>query len=630
MDGALSMDGAVSNGRASGAIRLRRGLWLLATTALVLGGCEAAEAPAPEGGYGVMAFALGSKVPGATHMSVQVFHGAVTAAGQVPRYALGCVPFDDPDGSVKNPFTLDKLPVRSDYAVLVELYSDSGCTTRVLRAYRGGIVVEPVTTAEAAATPYYLQPALDGAFTGMARASEIAALEVSQRSCTADAECQGVHPAAVCRNNRCELESLFPLNGGGRRGLPTTTTLDDGRVVIHGGVAVPGQNDVWAATSQRVEVFDPRLGRFEAPAAIIDAFDDVARTALGRSVVGGAAVLWAVGGSERLLVGRDGAKLKTGLDAATCNPGAAGCPVSDAVWRADLAAKVSIGTTLGRPRGRAIVERVITPAGPRLLIAGGAELPLPKSGDSRLGDARLCQLDAGVAECKDAAALMAAGRANAATLCIDMTLQGCRRLLIFGGRASKAAPLAEIYDATKDAYEAVQFAAGTIPEQVHGGELVRLDDKTALLLGATAAPLFLDPAGSVAPAPLAPLVVAIDESTSPTTLTLTAADLSAAPGKDAGKRALAAAAALPGGGAVLAGGVDASGAIIADALIFDATGAATARAALERPRYGARLQAIGGAGPFGGCLMLVGGFGASDGGSDEALSHVELYCPAAP
>lgn len=614
-----------------GARRTARPLAGLLIGALVAcGGCAVDDDPAVDEGYGVFAFALGSKVPGASHMSVSVFQGPVTQPNQVPRYALGCVPYADADGSVKNPFTLDQLPVRNDYAVLVELFADSDCTDTVLRAYRGGIAVKAVTTAEAAEHPYYLQPAMLGAFTGMAQASAEAAAEVAKRSCTADAECQSAHPAAVCRNNKCELESLFPLNGGARRGLPTATTLEDGRVVVHGGVSVPGDGKSWTATSQRVEVFDPRLGRFESPAALIDAFEDVARTALGQTVAAGSSVLWTAAGSSRLVIAREGNKLRTGLDAASCTPGSTTCPVSDALARADLAGKVSVATTLPAPRGLPIVERMVTPAGQRLFVAGGAQLPLPKSGDSRLGDARLCQLEASTATCTDATGLMAAARANAATLCLDRTAQGCRRLLIFGGRASKAAPLAEIYDATNDVYEAVQFAGGNVPEQSHGGSLIALDGKTALLLGATSAALFLDPAGAVAPGGIAPLRVDIDESTSPTTLTLTPIALGAAAGSDGGKRALATAAAIPGGGALLVGGVDAAGAILGDALQFDAEGTIVGRVQLERARYGARLQPIGGAGPFGGCLMLVGGFSAASGGADEAISHIELFCPKAP
>ena len=580
---------------------------------VVATGCADDTAPAPSTGeYGVFRFALNAAVPGATHMKVHVYIGPAKSKTGTPKYALDCVAYIGADGTIKNPFTLDKLPARNDYSVMVELFGDDACTKPLMRAYRGGIVVEPIGLAEAAANPYYLQPSLLGSFTGMAVASAEARATVEKRSCTSDAECASAHPAALCESNKCRLDSLFPLNGGARRGLPATTALSDGRIALHGCVSVASAGAIWASTSQRVEVFDPKLGRFEHPAAEVAGFEEAARVALASASNGDGAAFYSAGGSARVVIAREGTKLRTGLDDGTCNS-PSDCPIGDAVWRVDVSGKSSTSAKLSTVNALPIVANVLTADGPRLYVAGGAAVPLPKSGDPRAGNAVLCKLDGKTAACDASAALMVAGRANAATLCLDTTdvsASGCRRLLLLGGRSNKAAPLGEIFNANKDAMEAVEIAPGLNPEQIHGGHLVRPDDTPALRLGATAAPLFLDPAAVTTPNALAPLLITIDESTATTRLSFAEAPLGSFGGSDGGKRALGAAVALPEGGALLAGGVGANGAILGDAIVFDATCTASARLSLEKPRYGAALQVIPGEGPFGGCAMLVGGFGA--------------------
>ncbi len=606
----------------------------LLTSALLATGCAQGEDTAGETGLGVMRLALGAAIPGATHMRVDVYHGPLVNAAATPKYALACGPYLDSGGAPLNPFTLDKLPARKDYAVTVRLFSDAACTTEVLIAYRAEIAVQ-ADAGDAANNPYYLQPAMLGAFAGMAVASDSVRAEVAKRSCTSDAECTTAHPAAVCAGNKCALESLFPLNGGARRGLPAVVGLADGRVAIHGGASVQGDGNLWAATSQRVEIFDPKLGRFEQPAATIGGFEDAARVALATASSTEAAAFLVGGGSARIVLGREGAKLRTGLDDATCGA-ASDCPMSANVYRVDVQGRQATSAALPAPRALPIVAQVVTAQGPRLLVAGGATVPLPKSGDPRTGDSQLCALDGKVATCTASKALMQAGRAGAATLCLDvaeLSPHGCKRLLVLGGRASKSAQLAEIYHAGNDAFEPVAIGPGINPEQLHGGSLVRLDDKLALLIGATSTPLFLDPSASTAPGTLAPLLITIDESTSPLRLTLAEAPLGSFGGSDGGKRALPAVLALPArtGAAteiLVAGGIDAAGKILADALVFDASGTAVARVPLEAARYGARLAAIGGSSPFGGCAMLVGGFGAGSGAAskDEALAHIEIYC----
>lgn len=605
---------------------------LLPWALLTLTACASEDGTPAPGGLGVMRFALSAAVPDAKYMSVYVYEGPQLTPTTEPAHKLDCFNYLRDDGSVRSPFTIDQLPVRNDYAVRVDLFSDkdaTGCKNLVVTAYRGGIAVSAIGAAEAETAPYYLQPLRPGQFTGMAQASQDAQSAVAKQSCEGDADCSSAHPAATCVAKKCSLRSLFPLNGGASRGLPGIVTLGDGRVAIHGGVAVH-ESWVWTATSQRIEIFDPRLGRFVLPAATIAGFEDQARVALPALVpaLGAGASLVSLGGSGRLLVRRDGANLKTGLDDLSCS--GATCPVSGLAYRVDLTSSWATALSLPLTRSLPVVARVQTPQGSRLLVLGGATTPLPKSGDPRLGDALLCQVE-GTLGCEASKAKLVAGRAYAATLCLDpapQSAEGCKRLLVLGGRANKASPLAEIYNATKDEIEQVTIAAGLQPSALHGGTLVRLSDSRALLLGATEAPLFLDPTGGTAPGAAAPLVVTIDESSSETRLVFAAASLGSFAGGDAGKRALGTAVAIP-GGALWIGGIDAAGKISADALVFNSDGEATGRTPLGRPRYGAAATTIGGQGPFGGCVLLAGGFG-SNAGVEETLSHVELYCPPKP
>ncbi len=598
----------------------------VALSLLVLTSVQACAVEDGGGELGTFTFALTGTMPDVKAFKLTVFQGALTTATKTPKFALTCSPYNVSDTENRNAFTLQDMPVGDDYSVLVEYFGDDACADLKVRAYRGGVAVKAGQDAAAAASPYYLQPARVGAFTGMAQANADLQAEAAQRSCSTDQDCVAVHPAATCTagKNRCNVDSLFPLNGGARRAFPAVVAMSDGTVTIAGGFSVVDPvSAVWTATTSTVERFDPALGRFVMPANAVDNFDSAGRVGLASGAPLGGATFAMVAGTERALVGLYLGKLTTDLQDAKCAGGGAACPASKAAWRVDLPANLSSGTELPGPIGLPVVARVATPQGPRLLVAGGADLPVPKSGSSRRGDVRLCELSGTAASCTESAAKLAAARARAAVGCIEPSADGCKTLLVIGGRVNKTAPMVEQYSAASDAFETLETLGA--PDTLHGGRLVQAGS-SYYLLGATTAALFLEGKSvQIASAAAPPYRVVVDDGGAKRVIRFEPADLKTFGGTDGGRRVFGAAVSLSSGHAVLAGGILPDGKLGGDALIFDKDGA-VGRVNLETARFGAGMAEIGGDGPFGGCAMLAGG--AIIAGKDvRAVNHVEMYCP---
>ncbi|GEM_PF-3180180 len=604
---------------------------LVCLGALVATGC-AADDMGDDGELGTFSFALTGVIPGVKAMEVKVFNGPVTSLTKVHKFELGCIPYVTGADSSNNAFTLDKLPARDDYSILVNLYSDDACTKLTVRGYRGGITVAPGTEKDATKTPYYIQPYRMGKFTGLATASAIKRAEVQKLSCTTESDCRGAsgHPAATCVNNQCNLDSLFPLNGGAGRAFPNVVALPDGRVAISGGFSVQPLDGRWTATKERVEVFDPTLGRFLDTALSIDNFGVEARVGLGTAIPWTDSTFVQVGGQGKVRIKIVPQGVVSGLMDAECAGGAAACPVSKAVWHVDVTKKSSSGTLLPGPIALPVVAKVATSAGTRVLVAGGVEVPVPTAGDiPRRGEALLCNVSSGSSDCNEAKAKMKTGRANATWACVKTSASGCTHLLIIGGRSAKssAAPLAEVYNAQTDTFDEVNVE-GTPPPQAHGGSLVRAGNRF-YLLGASGQRLFLEGRTPKSTSPIAPYRLDVDTSSSTFKVTFSKVNVTASGVSGGGARALVAAIGFSDGSAVMAGGVDAKNQIVSDAIVINKDGVGDARVPLEQARYGAGIAPITASGPLNGCALLAGGIGTANGGV-APTHHVEVYCPPAP
>ena len=399
--------------------------------------------------------------------------------------------------------------------------------------------------------------------------------------------------------------------------------MDDGRVAIAGGLTASTSGN-WLATDTNVEAFDPTTGIFKL---ISFANAGVVATGLsgGVSLAGNAFAL--IGGaSDAKIALTPGAALSTALDTKGCVGAGAACSVSKIVARWDIAGGSAQSFTRSDALAFPIAARVHTKDGDRVLVAGGAAVPLPASGDSRKGASILCKVDATGTDCNTDGPTMAAGRARAAVACFEGTDAACTKVLLFGGRQKQASALAEVYDAATNTFTEITVN-GTLPAKVHGGQLLPIADGKFLLLGASKDALFLEDADITAGSGIAPLL--LTRSADGKTLVATDADLGTFKGADAGKRTLATAVSLADHSALLIGGLDYTLQPVKDALWIGADGKALGRVDLGGPRFGAAAARVGGKGPLAGCVLLAGGF-TLQGKDLQPQNHVEVFCPAAP
>lgn len=585
--------------------------WLACITCLA--GCAVDDAVAPERpGYGTLELALSGSLPNAKKMSIRLFRGALDKPGKVPAHAWACQNYG---GTSSNKSVVQDLEAHADYSVLVELFEDDACTKLRYRAYRGNIAVKAGTGKEVSSTPYWLPTVELGHFTAMAQVNSDLNKKAATQLCATDDDCHGIHVNAVCaENHRCRVDHLFPLNGAQRRGFPTTVSLGDGRVAVVGGLSVLSEG-YWTATAEIAEIYDPTTGIFT-------------RTKVsGSMALGMADAVTLTGSSFAYAGGTSGAKLtlakqklSTQLDTRLCLGGAADCAVNHELFRWNLTGTPNADAlTLGVPVAFPQVAQVVTPAGSRLLVAGGADVPV--LGDKRRGKSQLCSMDtAGITCPEQAGATMKAARAQAAVGCLGRDAQGqCTKVGLFGGRVS--GPLSEVYDGTAGTFTALSDL-GQPPPAIHGGKLYPFGPNTYLLVGSSAKKLFLEDAETTTGGDRPVYRLAVDANL--TSVTWTTVDLSASGAADGGQRLWPASVQLNDGSVLLIGGLDPQLQPIGDAIWIAKSG--SARIPLNFARFGASASLVGGQGPMAGCVLLSGGFGAAEDGSALPLNQVELFC----
>ena len=604
---------------------------------LAVAGCAGGDSvERPTSGFGTVALALQGTFPDVKRFRVRIYDAAVTEPTQREKFLPAkCDPYLDSTGKPRNKLTISQLKVGT-YSLLVELFADDACTALRYRAYRGGLKIQETTNQAAVDRPYYVQPYEIGKFTGLAGVFSGLLTEAAKKVCSSDADCKGVHVNATCTPAlKCTVDHMYPLNGGDRRAFGRALALGDGRVLLAGGFTAL-KDGIWTATKDRAELYDPSTGLFRAQPVANAGF----AVGLAESVTLGASAVAVVGGGAGLRFELGGGKLTAALDAKGCVGTAAQCAVSRLVARWDLKdAKEGRSDTFlqAAPLAFPAVARVKTKDGERLLIAGGAPIPLSKTGSQRTGSAVLCKLDGTSVDCSGDVPAMAVPRARAATACIQPNADGtCAKLLLLGGRTGKGGPggptgigaLAEVFDADTGKFTEPAYK-GTKPEILHGGDLLQLGGGAWLLAGATQKALWLDGNdvdGVVDAEPAGLLRVAVTVAGADVTLDFAPVDLGAFKGTDGGLRALTAGVALADGSAIVIGGIGKDLKPIKDAILVGANGSARGRIDLGVARFGASAVRIPGRGPTGGCVMLAGGFSLVD-GVLQPQNHVEVYCP---
>lgn len=599
---------------------------VLASGCAVDGDGQAAEGQSPgASAYGELHLALTGALPGAAAFRLRVYQGAVTNPSQAPLQDFGCKPYG---GTESNKLIIQDLEARSDYAVLLDLFEDGACTKPRYRAYRGAIAVTAGSGATVKENPYWLPTVEFGQLSQMAQVKPALNDTAASKTCSIDADCQGIHVNATCgASNRCKVDNLYPLNGWSRRGLPSSVALEDGRVAIVGGLSVL-TNSMWAASAEQVEVFDPRTAMMTSR-LVKNAGSPVAM-AEAVTLSGGAFAM--VGGTSRAKVLLSPGKLTAQLDTEFCAAAGSGnCAVTESVarWTVAVSGESSAQQfALGLPVAFPAAARVMTPNGERLLVAGGTEVPISAGFDKRRGKAMLCKADASQIVCdEETSKAMNAGRANAAVACIAHDAGGnCTKVALFGGRKSPTSPLTEIYDAATNAF-VVASDIGAPPQDLHGGRLFPVGAGKFLLVGATAKKLFLEDTELAVSGAQPIYLLSVDASAAAPVITWKPLDLGAGAGPDGGKRLLAAAVQLADGSVLISGGLDASLAPIANALWLSPDGSLRSKITANIARFGATASRIHGKGPLAGCAVLAGGFAL---GTDSVLApqnQIELFCP---
>lgn len=617
--------------KAQGSLPTTTALKRLAAAMLAASLAACAVTPADESsqnaqGYGEITLALTGTLPDVKRLRVRIYEGPVTDLSKPAKYTpAACNGYLDKAGKGVNLLRLSQLKAGSDYSLLVELFTDDACTKPKYRAYRGGIQVVAGGDTAAAANPYYVQPYQLGGFVGLAQVNQSLQDLAAGKSCSQDADCRTLHVNATCKENHtCTVDHLFPLNGGTRRGLAQAVALSDGRVALSGGLHVLKDN-YWTATTSTLEVFDPKVGLFSQK-ALSNVGEPVG---LARAVtLTGVNAFALVGGTASAQIALTGSSLKAALDTRGCSGAGSQCAVSRTVARWSIqegtAQQFAFLSSLALP----VAATVRTKDGDRVLVAGGADLPINPTFDQRKGASVLCKAEASGVDCPDGSGpVMKVGRANAASACIERASDGaCTKVLVVGGRKNPTSTLSEIFDAGTSAFLVPQ-EKGVPVGAVHGGELVPIGSGSFLLVGATTHRLFLEDVDVKTGGGVAPLRVDVNLTTTPPTLTWSTVDLGAFAGNDGGKRALATVASLTDGSVLLIGGLAENLTPLADALIIGPDGKGRGRVSLGSARFGASAARIGGKGPIGGCVLLAGGF-AMQGGSLRPQNHVEVFCPA--
>ncbi len=583
------------------------------------------ELPEPSR-YGELRLALSGALPNVKSFKIRVYHGPVLAPSDEPAFTFPCRAYT---GAADNIPVVKDLEARSDYAVLIDGYSDLACVTPVVRAYRGGIkVTAGVTDKAAAQNPYWLPTVELGKFTALAQANPQLQDTAGKKVCSTESDCRSVHANATCgSNNRCRVDHMFPLNGQARRGLPTAVTLDDGRVAILGGLGVQ-DSGYFKAAAEQVEVFDPRQAIFQS--RLVGNSGSAVGLAQAITVTGGAFAL--SGGATSVKLTLAAGKLTAQLDTRECTGtgSSAGCAVSDQLgrWTVSDAATGSTAQqfALGVPLAFPMIARVMTPEGERMLVAGGSEVPLVANFDKRRGKAMLCKVDAATVDCpQQAGATMKAGRAMAAITCAARDSSGnCTKVLLIGGR--KSGPLTEVFDGATSQFTAGNDV-GAVPKDLHGGTLFATGPSNWLLVGASTKKIFMEDGEATTGGDVAPIRVTLDNLATGPQVIFAAADLGAFAAPDNGKRLLPASVQLVDGSVLVIGGLDEGLKVATDALWIGSDGKARGRLALQYPRFGAAAARLGGKGPLGGCVVLAGGFAFGTGGGLEPQNQVELFCP---
>lgn len=595
-----------------------RSLTLTVATLLAFGCAE----QAPPAGYGTLQLAMDvpACTPGGAALSgqgvcsfkVSVLKGAWTAVGSRPEsiFDAGCVQYG---GDV---ITVGPIESVGNATIYMEFFSDASCETAAMYGLRGGV---EIPEGDAPAGNWFVPtfpldkfgrfPVLDGS-----KYQQAAAL-----TCGTDDDCTAqnddgtyvLSPLGRCGTGGfCELpRSLYPLNTDGPRAFHTATALDDGRVLLVGGLGREAGGQYFA-TDETFETFDPVTMTFGK----IENVDGISgqRIAMHSMVNLGGNKLVVVGGAENVrLAFADASAVGAGKRTLGFNFPDEANNLSSLVYSVDLGTRRAETGALPSP---VVAAHAALVGESEVLVSGGVVPVNTGTGLVPTNRADLCTLS-GAPSCASVAA-MNTDRSGHCGICKDGD-RVCNELLLFGGSHSTdpdvvKANLAEIYSPAEQTFTSKERLISSLNGNVTGPVCVRSGGTNYLVGGAERRNL---------PPSIAPMVLAEQGSG------IGGAELKGLDKLDTAFRVYTTATPLADGSVLVTGGLSDTGRALASAYVIRGDSVVSA-VNMNEARFGHTATVIT-SGPLAGAILIAGGFTTDGAGNLAFASGAEIYTPSA-
>ena len=367
--------------------------------------------------------------------SVSILKGDWKHSKPSSLFESGCLPYT---GDL---ITLRNLPTDDSVTVLMGAFGDGFCQEKIVLGVRGGI--QPVAAQEPGSI-WYIPTFRVGGF------STLPVFRPDQRDaaqevfCTQDSDCRStdgdgnyvLSPVAKCNidQQQCVLpDSLYPLNQSARRAFHSATALDNGDVVLVGGLSEQRDNSIFLATKQTVELFDPATitwKRIELPGL------SGIRVAMHSAIALGDNRLGIFGGAKEISLRLENSALRPHI-APKANTLQGIANLNGNMFVVDMAhGDVTTAALAGGARVGTHAARVDTADGPRVLVSGGS---VP-SGDGVVPSESTDLCDVGSNKPSCAVVGLNKARTHHCGFCLDSAPSfWCKKYFVFGGLSSDIA-----------------------------------------------------------------------------------------------------------------------------------------------------------------------------------------------
>ena len=482
--------------------------------------------------------------------------------------------------------------------------------------------------------------------------------DVLTTQCTSDEACTNLYPSSTCgQDGLCRLTSYYPLNMRAGRAFHTATQLNDGRVLLLGGLSRKepvGGKTAFLASDQPMEVYDPLTGTFDTypiTAASAGALTgSEARRAFHTATPMRDGKFLAVAGGVQevsLAIATDGGQRKLQITTPDITVLGEGSNMLSNLLLLDTNSMMgrlkalgvdSGGTRTPQPFAMHAASPVLSHATEELFVVGGiAPDGTPVTGCEKTSTAPYadvatnCQVgDPTEASCKVNPCVLHAPRAGAGTACFSTSEDGiCSEFAVIGGTSNTKDPVGEVFHTPADPKGSGSFA----PLSPEGADELRLAKFPATVsdpaghrvfwFGGTVSESFGDPAN------VATYELKLGGTEDARTLVATKSDTSALVDPTSALRAHLQATELETGDILITGGLNSKNESTSSALQFDPAGNAYRAGELKmvRSRFGHRATRIM-SGLLKGAVLVTGGLTLPAGSKEPVFTPTaEIYIP---